>query len=183
MGWWRSYSDWLLHEDQKEVFEAVYAGTLNLVFVLLTALALWPAGRSVLAWRLWKGYLIFWLVLLVTGVLMILAQRYFRMDMYSHYDAYVISALVVSGFLQAGWSAFVALTVKEFVAGASGWLVAGLYFVGLVGSYVGFAAVCVLYMGSIYRHVNLLLSVVSYALFCAWPAAGRAAYGWFFDLF
>jgi hypothetical protein len=95
----------------------------------------------------------------------------------------VILALVVSVFLQAGWSAFAALTVHSFVVGTPAWVVLILYLVGLLSSYVASAVVCALFVGNIYRLVNLPLGVMSFILFSVWPAAGRAIYGWFFDLF
>jgi hypothetical protein len=42
------FSKWLLHEDQKEWFDYLFALALNVVFVAITAL-LWPLGRAMLA--------------------------------------------------------------------------------------------------------------------------------------
>jgi hypothetical protein len=103
--------------------------------------------------------------------------------MYSHFDAYVISGLAVSGFLQAGWSAFAALLVRNFVADTPGWLVVCLYAVGVLSCYVACVIVGAFYMGALYRMVNLALAILSFIMFSLWPAAGRAIYGWFFDLF
>ncbi|MGH9903459.1 MAG: hypothetical protein ACRD68_16755 [Pyrinomonadaceae bacterium] len=178
-----AFSKWLLHDDQKELFEYLYANVLNIVFLALIALLLWPLGRVMMAFRLAKGYWLFWIVLLVTAAVLVLFRRIFRVDMDSHFDAYVISALVVSCFLQAGWSAFVALTVHSFVASAPAWMVAILYAVGVLSCYVAFAVVSAFYPGSLYRLVNLALAAVSFIVFSVWPAAGRAIYGWFFDLF
>src|ERR671914_827547 len=106
------FAKWLLHEDQKELFDYLFANVLTIVFLALSALLLWPMGRTMMAVSLAKGYWVFWIVLILTAVILILFQRLFRLDMYSHFDAYVISGLVVSGFLQAGWSAFAALVVR-----------------------------------------------------------------------
>lgn len=61
------FSKWLLHEDQKELFDYLFALVLNVVFVALIALLLWPLGRVNMAFRLAKGYWMFWTVLIVTS--------------------------------------------------------------------------------------------------------------------
>jgi hypothetical protein len=177
------FAKWLLHDDQRELFDYLYANVLNVVFLALAALLLWPLGRAALALRLAKGYWVFWGVLLLTAAALIQFRRVFRVDLETRYDGYVISALAVSGILQAGWSAFAALTVRDFAAAAPVWVAVLLYAVGVLSCWVACAAVSALYMGSLYRLVNLPLAAVSFALFGAWPAAGRALYGWFFDLF
>lgn len=177
------FSKWLLHDDQKELFDLLFAVALNILFVALVALLLWPLGRASMAFRLAQGYGIFWLAMDALTVLLLLFRRIFRVDMYSHFDAYLISALAVSGFLQAGWSAFAALTVRDFAAGAPVWTAAALYVVGFLSCHVAFQIVAAYYSGSIYRYVNVLLAFVSFVVFSVWPAAARVLYGWFFDLF
>jgi hypothetical protein len=174
---------WLLHDDQKELFEFLFAGTLNIVFLALMALLLWPLGRALMALRMAKGFWVFWVVMYVTAVVALRLRRMFRVDIDSHYDAYVISALVVSGFLQAGWSAFAAHIVQSFVAGAPVWVACGLYLAGLLSCHVAFNVVSAFYGGQLYRLVNLPLALISFVVFSVWPAGGRAVYGWFFDLF
>lgn len=175
------FSKWLLHEDQKEFFDYLFALVLNTVFLALTALLLWPLGRTTFALRLTKGYWIFWAAVIFVSSLLVLAQRIFRMDLYSHHDAYVITGLVVSGILQAGWSAFAALVIHDSVANASVWVMIVLYGVGVVSTYVASVIVGAFYMGGIYRMVNMVLAVVSFILFSIWPRVGGAIYGWFFD--
>ncbi len=177
------FSKWLLHEDQKELFDYLFAVVLNISFLALAALLLWPLGEAILAWRLAKGYWVFWVVLFWTSIIILLLQRILRVDMYSHYDAYVISGLIVSGLLQLGWSAFAALLVHYFTADASIWIDIVLYGVGVFSCYVACVIVSVFYMGSIYRFTNLMLSMSSFIVFSFWPAAARVIYGWFFDLF
>ena len=179
----KSYLDWLMHEDQKEIYELTFASTLNLVFVGLAALVLWPLGRAAMAWSLLKGFWVFWFLLFLTAVVLAVIQRVFRIDVDSHFDAYVIPALVLSAFLQAGWSAFVALTVRGYAADAPVWLAVVLYFVGTLFCFSGAASVGAYYGGAIYRTINTPLAFASFLLFCAWPAAARATYGWFFNLF
>ncbi len=177
------FSKWLLHEDQKELFDYLFAIVLNAVFLVLIALLLWPLGKTALTFRLTKGYWYFWSVVIVTSSLMVLAQRIFRMDLYSHYDAYVISALAVSGVVQVGWSAFAALVIDNAVAGAAVWKMIIIYAIGGISSYVACVIVSAFYMGSIYRMVNFALAILSFIVFSVWPSAGGAIYGWFFDLF
>ena len=177
------FSKWLLHEDQNDLFNYLFAVALNILFLAITALLLWPMGQAGMAWRFTKGYWVFWVVLFWTAILLLLVQRRIRMDMYSHYDAYVISGLVLSGVIQAGWSAFAALLVREFTAGVSIWGDIALYGVGVFSCYVAFVIVSAFYMGSIYRFTNLLLAMISFIVFSLWPAAARVIYGWFFNLF
>ena len=175
------FSKWLLHEDRKELFDYLFAVALNAVFLALAALALWPTGKAAVALSLARGFWAFWTAMILTTMLVAVAQRLFRVDLHSHGDAYIILGLVVSGVLQAGWSAFAALTVGASAAGAPLWLVAVLYFVGLLSCWVAFNIVAAYYMGSIYRMTNMFVAFGSYVLFCLWPAAARTLFGWFFD--
>jgi hypothetical protein len=177
------FSKWLLHEDQKELFDYLFAIVLNVVFLVLIALLLWPLGKAAMAFRFTKGYWYFWAILIVTSSLLVLAQRIFRMDLYSRSNAYVISALVVSGFIQVGWSAFAALVLSSSVAGAPIWMMIILYGIGVFSSYVASVVVSAFYLGTIYRMVNFTLAIISFIVFSIWPGAGAAIYGWFFDLF
>lgn len=174
---------WLMHEDQKELFGFLFAAVQNLVFIALAALMLWPLGDAEPALRLAKGGLVFWVVLCVTFFALAFVQRRLRVDLYSHPDAYVNSSAAVGAFLQAGWSAFAALVVQDFAAAAHLWPAVVLYFVGLLSCYVAFNVVSAFYTGHVYRLINLSLALVSFALFCLWPAAARVVYGWFFRLF
>ena len=177
------FSRWLLHEDQKEWFEYLFALVLNVVFLALAALLLWPLGRAAMALQLAKGYWIFWSVLIGTAIVLRVAQRLFRVDIDSRFDAYVLSGLVVSAVVQAGWCAYAALTVESFASGMSGWIVAVIYAVGFLSCWVAYVAVSALYMGSLYRLVNLGVALASFIVFSVWPAAARAIFGWFFELF
>jgi len=174
-----SFSRWILHEDQKEWFEYLFAVVLNAVFLVVVTLVLWPLDRLALAWDLTKGYWIFWGVLLLTGGLLVLGRRILRLNMDDHFNAYLISASIVSGLVQLGWSAFAAVTIDTYVAASSGWVVALLYAIALVSCWVAYVGVSSLYMGSFYRLVNLGLALVGFVVFCVWPAGGRAIFGWF----
>jgi len=173
----------LLHEDQKEFFDYVFALALNAVFLVLIAALLWPMGRSTMALTLAKGYWIFWTAVIVTACVLALLQRIFRMDLYDHFDAYVITGLVFSGFVQVGWSAFAAPVVHHIAAGAPIWMAIILYAIGVISCWVASVIVAAFYMGSIYRIVNLALAALSFIVFSVWPNAGGVLYGWFFNLF
>ena len=177
------FAKWLLQEEQKELFEYLFAIVLNAVFLLIVALVLWPIGKVGLAWRLTKAYWIFWTAVIVVASLLALAHRIFRMDLYSRANAYVITGLVTSGFLQVGWSAFVAPFVHEAVTGATVWLGIIVYAIALVSCWVAAVIVAAFYLGTLYRMVNLALALASFVVFSVWPAAGTAIYGWFFKLF
>lgn len=177
------FAKWLMHDDQKELFEYLFAIVLNAGFLALIALVLWPMGRAALAWRLTKAYWIFWTAVIVVSSVLALVQRIVRMDLYSHYNAYVVSGLALSGFLQVGWSAFVAPVFQESVAGAPVWMTVILYVIGVLSCYVASVIVGAFYMGGLYKMVNLPLAIVSFIVFSVWPNAGTAIYGWFFEFF
>ena len=177
------FAKWLMHDDQKELFEFLFAAVQSLLFVGLAALLLWPFGNAALALRFAKGGVVLWVVLCVTFFALALVHRKLRVDIYSHPDAYVNSSAALGAFLQAGWSAFAALAVRDFTSHANVWPAVVLYFVGLLSCYAAFNVVSAFYTGHVYKFINLAVAVVSYALFCVWPAAARAAYGWFLRLF
>ena len=175
------FSKWLLHEDQKEFFDYLFALVLNAVFLALIALLLWPMGRATMALQLAIGYWIFWTAVILISSILVVVQRIFSMDLDSHFDAYLISGLIVGGFLQVGWSAFLAPVLHNFVADASVWVTIILYAVGIVSCYVACVIVAAFYMGTLYKFVNLILALVSFIVFSVWPTAGRVMYGWLFD--
>lgn len=177
------FGKWLLHDDRKELFDYLFAVTLNAVFLVLVVLTLWPAGRGATALALFKGYWGFWTALIIASSLLLLCQRLLRLDLYTRPDAYVISGLVVGGVAQAGWSAFAALAVRDAAAGAGVRAAIALYLVGLLSCWVAFNIVSAFFTGSIYRTVNLYLAAGGFALFSLWPASARALFGWFFDFY
>jgi hypothetical protein len=178
----REFSKWLLHEDQKEFFDYLFAIVLNAAFLALIALLLWPMGRAAMALQLAKGYWIFWTAVIVTACVLALLQRIFRLNLYDRFEAYVITGLIFSGFVQVGWSAFIAPVVHEFAAGAPIWMTIILYAVGVFSCWIACVIVAAFYMGSIYRLVNLALAALSFIVFSVWPNAGGTIYSWFFKL-
>ena len=176
------FSRWLLHEDQKELFDYLFAIVLNVCFLALTALVLWPLGRATFALSLAKGFWVFWTVVIIASSVLVLVQRFFRVDLDSRFNTYVISGLIISGFLQLGWSAFVALAARNSITNMSVWVAVVVIVTGVISCYVAAVIVGAYYAGGLYRMVNLFLAVLSFIVFAIWPAAGAAIYGWFFDL-
>ena len=174
---------WLLHEDRKELFEIVVAGGLNIIFLALVSLLLWGMGSPLPALRLAGGYGVLWIATFSTGALVNRAQRLFKVNIYDHPDAYVNSNLAASCFLQAGWSAFAALSVHGFVAGAPVWLALTLHVVGFLSCLVAFFAVSSCFQGHVYKMISLPFALIGFAVFSAWPASARALFGRLFDLF
>jgi len=175
--------DWLMEEEQKYLFEIVFGIVINLLFLGLAALFLWPLGRAALALALAKGYVVFWLTARLAVGVLDYGQRAFRVNLYDHGDAFIISNLIVSGLLQTGWSAFAALSVQSFTAGASNWIAVALYAVGALSCVAALYPVGAFFQGHIYKFANLFVAPLTFALFCLWPAAARAAFGWYFDFF
>jgi len=172
-----------MDDYRKELFEFLFSGLLNVLFVALVALLLWPLGSVVLALRLSKGYVVLWIVTWIATALLYRAQQLFRVDMYERANAYVFSNLTVSCLLQMGWSAFAALGVQGFVGGVGVWTAVAVYGAGLLSCLVAFYVVSAFYYGEVYRFLSLPLALASFVVFSVWPASGRVLYGWFFDIF
>jgi hypothetical protein len=173
----------LVHVLPEAELDFLIALILNLIFVALAALLLWPLGKPMMALRLAQGYGIFWVVTALTGAALYRVQKFFRVDTDTHYDALVISNLSHAALLLAGWSAFAALTVRVFVSGTPGWVAVTLWLIGLLSSHVAFIVLSSFYKGTVYKVVNVILGLAAFIVFAVWPASGRAIYGWFFDLF
>ena len=177
------FTKWLLQEEQRDLFDHLFAGVLNLLFLAVATTLFWVLGKINFPLRLLKGYWVFWILLPTTALLLVAFRRLFRIDMYSHFDAYVISALIVSGILQTGWSAFAALVAQNSASDSTALLAVLMYGSAAISCYVTLTLVSAYYNGSIYRHVNAILGAITFVVFSVWPSAGRMIYGWFFDLF
>lgn len=165
-----------------EGWDFLVAVGLNLVFLVLAALILWPLGRAALAYRMAKGFLLFWVVVLVAAALLNGVQRYFRVNLYDRANAFVTSNVAVGGLVQLGWSAFAALAAARHAEGAPLLPASVLYAAGLLSCVVAHSIVSAFFRGHLYRFVNLALAVAGFVLFAMWPAAARATYGRLFDL-
>jgi hypothetical protein len=165
-------------DNSKTSWELIVAGSLMLLLLGLSALLLWPFGKPSLTIHLAKGCGLFWVVLALTSWVVALVYRVLRVETDPPSTTYVVTNLCVSAFLQAGWSAFVALTIRNQMGGSPGATVA-LWVVGFLASFIGFAITGVFYQGTLYKLINAPLALLSYAVFTMWPAVPRALYGWF----
>ncbi len=172
-----------LDRASAEAWQVIVAVALCLLFPALAALALWPAGRAALGLGLLKGFCVLWPVVLVAHSLAATIHRRLRVDLDSHPDAFVVSNVLVSGILMAGWTAFAALAARDAAVGAGPWLACGLYLTGFLSGVVACQVIGSFYSGHIYKFSCLLLACACFPVCAAWPAAARAAFGWFFDLF
>jgi hypothetical protein len=173
----------LLDRASAEAWQVIVAVALCLLLPALAALALWPLGRAGVGLRLFKGFLVYWVVVLAVFAVAAFIQRRLRVDMYSHPDAFVVSNLLVSGILMLGWTAFAALVTRGAAEGAGLWAASLLYVFGLLSGVVACQVVGSFYSGHVYKLACLLVACAGFILFAVWPAAGRAAFGWFFDIF
>ena len=162
-------SKWLMRDEQKELFEILVAFVLNVVFLTLLTLLLWPLGRSQLALRFAKAYGALWVLTWASAMLGNRIQDYFRVNLYDRPNAFVFSNLAVSCALMVGWAAFAAYAVRGFIPGAEMWITVMLWIVGLVSCFVAFFAVSSFYQGHIYKLISLPLALISFLGFCAWP--------------
>lgn len=156
---------------------------VNLIFIGLAALLLWPLGKTMLLVRLAKGYSVFWVVITMTAIGLYQAQRLFHVDIDTRVNAYVLSNLAHGGFLLIGWSAFAAIGVHYFVARMTIWLSVILWTIGVLSSLVAFIVVTTFHRGVVYRLVNAIAALTSFVVFAIWPVAGQAAFCWFCNLF
>lgn len=180
----RSFSRWLLREEQKDFFEYLFACVVNLLFLILIALVLWPLSELGFAVHLAKGYWVFWSVVILVAAAIALGGRVLRIEQRpAFWDTFLMLVVVVSAGLQAGWSAFAGLTFRDFGGASSIGIAATLYVIGLLSCYVAYLIVSALFNTRHLRLLNLIIALASFILFTIWPQLGRAMYGWFFDLF
>lgn len=151
-------------------------------------------GKAMFAFELAKGFGVFWVVIMISIVLMLLIERTLKISPDTHFNAYVFSNLVFSIFIMMGWAAFVGVTLSNIeglsfwritffdVESLSFWIRMSLYIIGFLSCYIAFAVLTSFYSGNIFKVVNLPLALVSYLIFAIWPVAGRMLYGWFFTL-
>jgi hypothetical protein len=167
----------LSENEQTDLFDNLIAGISCVVFLVVTALILWPMGKLGLVVRFASGFGLLWLALSITALFLLLSRRVFRVDIDSQFNVYVISALIVSCFWQTCWSAFVVLAIRNY-ASAGIWSNIILFSLGLVSCLVAFYDIASFYQGHIYRLVNAPLAIVSFIVFSIWPGLGRVLFGW-----
>lgn len=173
----------LIQDAPIEALDFVVVFVFNLLFLGLAALALWPLGMAPLAARLAKGYALLWPAVAFSSVALGMVQAILRVNLYDHPNAFLYSNLTASALVLSCWTAFAALAVWGFAAAATFGTAALLYAVGFLASFVAWKVVCAVYRGELYQVVNLPVALLGFLLFALWPAAARALFGWFFDLF
>lgn len=173
----------MLDRASAQAWQVIAAVALCLLLPALAALALWPAGMAGMGLRLLKGFVLFWVVVAVVFVVAAWLQRRLRVDLHSHPDAFVVSNLLVGGVLMLGWTAFAALLMRDAAALAGWWAACVLYVLGLLSGVVACQVLGSFYSGQVYKFACLLVACAGFVLFAVWPAAARAAFGWFFGLF
>jgi hypothetical protein len=176
----RSIIDWILDDKQHNLFEFLVALTLNVLFLLLIIPLLWPLNSLRMVFDLAQGYGLLWLIMLVTAALLDLMQRVFRLNLYDHFNAYVLSTLAVNCALLVGWSAFAALTAHKFVPDLPVWRAALVYLAGGLSCPIASFVTGSIYQGTIYKLASLPVVLVSFLIFSIWPDSVRTILGWFF---
>lgn len=166
-----------------EAWEFAVGLVINALFLGLVALLLWSLDGPALAARLGKGYAVLWCVTAFTAISVGVIQAFLRLDVTDDFNLYVAPGVAFGVVLLTCWSAFAALTVRGFADGASAGQKLALHAAGFLASFVGYWVVSSFYQGQLYKFINLPLALAGYLVFAVWPAAGRALYGWFFDLF
>lgn len=170
--------EWLIDDNQKDLFEVLVALVLNIIFLILSGLLLWPLDRLILAVDLAKGYGLFWIALFVTTAVLHWLQRLFRMNMYDRANAFLLSTLAVSCLLQVGWAAFAALLVHNLITDTTVWIGVILYLVGGLSCLIAFFVVGAIYQGTIYKLISLPITLISFIIFSVWPESSRMLMGW-----
>jgi len=144
---------------------------------------MWPLGAEYLTLRFAKGYAVFWIIAIVTALILNRIQQFFRVDTDSHFDLYVVSNLGHSTILLLGWSAFSSLIVHDFVNGKPLRAVILVWAVGVLSSWIAYNVLRSFYPGQVYFLPSLIVALVSFLLFALWPKGAQILFGWFFNLF
>jgi hypothetical protein len=87
-------------------WDILAALALNIVFLALITLVLWPMSYPDLVVRLAIGYALLWLVVFAVSLLVNVIHRFFRLSIYDRSGAYIASGILGSAVLVTGWAAF-----------------------------------------------------------------------------
>ena len=110
---------WLLQEDQKHVFDLLFASVVNLLFLGVASCILWAAGKLSYATDMGRAFCLLWGITLLAHFFLVRIQEFFKVNIYDHGNAFLISNLFVSCALQVGWAVFAALSLQRFTSDAS----------------------------------------------------------------
>lgn len=173
--------NWLLDENQEDLWNFLVALALNGVFLGVSTLLLWPLDRLSLVASLAKGLGFLLLATISLAFLLGVFQRVLRLNLYQRSGAYIASTLLTSSYLLAGWAAFSRLTIDGSLAGATFWPGAALYLIGLLACLGGYYLVSAFFAGQIYQLLGLPFILASYLVFSVWPASARFLYRWLIE--
>jgi len=163
-----AFSKWLLHDDQKYFFDLLFAVIANLIFLGLVTVIFLAAGRGSFALLIFRGFCLLWAATLITHFFLVRIHEVFRINIYDHGNAFLISNLFVSCALQAGWAIFAALIAHRFSSAASVGMTVVMYVIGFVSCLISFYAVSSFFPGHFYRFVSLPLAIVMFIAASIW---------------
>lgn len=162
------FSKWLLHEDQKDLFEVLFAIVLTIVFVAIALLICWSIGRSSFGFQLLRGYSLLWGFLLIVVAITHRIHEFFKINIYDHGNVFLVSNVLASCLLQIGWSIYIALSIDRFGSGATLIVTTGMYGVAVFSCLVSFYVVSAFYQGHLYRFVSLPLALLTFVIATVW---------------
>src|ERR1044071_5531695 len=136
-----AFSKWLLDEDQKHVFELLFAVVANLIFLGLVTGIFLAVGRAPYALLIVRGFFILWAATLLGHFFLVRIHEFFRINIYDHGNVFLISNLFVSCALQAGWAVFAALIVHRFSSVASVGMTVVMWAIGIISCLISFYVV------------------------------------------
>ena len=166
-------------DSQQQASEEIRWNAIwNVMVLVAMAVILLPLRRWGLLWEFTRAFAVLWGVLLLASALLNALQQRLRVVDDPPSDAYVLSNLAVGVALLVAWGGYTALLVRGSAAGAPWWVAVLLYVAGVPAAHAAFSAVSAIYMGTLYRRVNLVVAMAAFAGFAAWPPAARALFGW-----
>jgi hypothetical protein len=173
--------DWLLEDNQEDLWDFLVALALNGVFLGVSALLLWPLDRLTLIASLAKGLGFLMLATIMLAFLLGLFQRLLRLNIYQRSSAYIASTLLTSSLLLAGWAAYSRFAIDGSLAGATFWPGAALTLIGLLACLGGYYLVAAFFAGQIYQLLGLPFTLACFLVFSIWPTLARLLFGWLID--
>ncbi|MCU0488516.1 MAG: hypothetical protein MUE67_06160 [Anaerolineales bacterium] len=173
--------DWLLEDNQQDLWNFLVALALDGIFLGVIALLLWPLDQLTLIANLAKGLGLLLVATISLAFLLSVCQRLLGLNMYQRSGAYIASTLLTSSSLLMGWAAFTRLAIDGSLAGATFWAGAALYLIGLLACLGGYYLVAAFFAGQIYQLLGLPFILASYLVFSIWPTLARLLFGWLID--
>ena len=161
-------SKWLLHEDQTHLFDLLFAAVVNLVFLGVVSCFLWAADNFSYAIRIGRAFCLLWGVTILAHFFLVRIHEFFKVNIYDHGNAFLISNLFVSCALQVGWAVFAAWSLQRVTFSASMAMTATWYVIGFISCLVTFYAVSAFFPGHFYKFVSLPLALIVFIVTSVW---------------